>query len=181
MSKKFVRLALADKDKEGKSTFKPDFKNNKLHRIMNEVGKRHNAVVDLSGADRSAGSGLSTTRHNKQQAADVDFKRNPTFFKPDGTPKPAGEDLIRSLQKEGIRVFDGKGHVHFDTFKKGQVDQLESVHQEPEGGGKVFKFANSAPKEQTFDPDKVDFQAIKDNVMSFGSKLGKAVKGELNE
>ncbi|WP_373092658.1 hypothetical protein [Zhongshania sp.] len=142
----FVRLATKD-TRKGKSTFRPDFKNNPLHRILKNVAEQNKVVLDLTGVDRSdkaIDEGLSTTRHFDQNAVDVSFRRNPSWFHINGTPKGPGKKLIREALRAGFRVFDGDGHLHIDKFQVGEVDDFPQIHREPKGLGNIEAFANEA-------------------------------------
>jgi hypothetical protein len=142
----FVRLKTGD-TKGGVSTFQPDFKNNLLHGLLQQIGAKHGKVIDLSGADRSdraLSAGLSEINHNSQNAVDVSFKGNPSWFHANGTPTASGEDLIRTLLQNGIRVGDGKGHAHFDMTPAQGPLKLEQVFREKGGLGNLKRFASKA-------------------------------------
>lgn len=150
-----VRLNLPDVDAEGKSTFQPDFENNKLHRTLNAVANRYKRFIDLSGADRSVESEHSKVRHSDQNAVDIDFDRNPTWFVKGGNGKltPAGKDLVKSLLAEGLRIQDGDGHMHIDRLTS-EVDGFGSLEKEKGGKGILFKEVSEIMK--TAKPNTVE-------------------------
>lgn len=131
--KVMVRLDRYNKSdtKDGQSTFQPDVINNKLHKTLNDYAVESGKFIDLSGADRSDGSGLSEKNHHSQNAVDISLRTNPSYFK-NGKFTELGKGLISSLNEAGFRVASGDGHIHVDGSKG------KGVFLEPDGSQDVY-------------------------------------------
>lgn len=121
-----------------------------LHNILQKSALDAGAIIDITGADRSAKSSavgktvmrpLSEDRHSFGGALDIGVNANPSYFSKKGEPTEAGEQLIRNLLESGeYRLFagpdkNGQRHLHIDKFgdEDERPDNMGRLYQE--GGG----------------------------------------------